>query len=296
MKSSSSGTPQRPASVRGGFTLIELLVVIAIIAILAGLLLPALTRAKLKATQATCLSNQRQLAVAFTLYCGDNADQILPMADYISGNIEEYAGGFWGGPGGPGFVGPSQSLWITQAQQQLTTANPYYIYAPNPSVFECPGDTRYGKHSLAAGWAYGSYSKTQNAGGEPYNSFWGCGDTYRTLSSIQSASSTFIMVEDAATQGRGYNLGTWVLQWALRTAANGHSQSFTGIDPPAMYHGDINTFGFADGHAEKHKWVDAAVINAGLQAADGGADAVTYSPGIDYEYLYDNYRFPGWAE
>ena len=63
-----------------------------------------------------------------------------------------------------------------------------------------------------------------------------------------------------------------------------------------MYHGDINTFGFADGHADKHKWVDGAVVNAGLQAANGGGGGVTYSPGVDYEYLYANYRFPGWAE
>ncbi len=271
-----------PTSSPHGFTLIELLVVIAIIAILAAMLLPALSKAKLKATGAACLSNNRQIALAFTMYANDSEDT-LPNRDLYEG------GGFWAfGAGNPApNLGGDTTTALKAVQDGLKQFNILYTYAPNVATYHCPGDTRTKLPSLAAGWAYDSYARTENTGGN-IDVNWGIGPTYKKLAQIRRPSMTMTFIEQA--DDNNYNRRTWVAIWNNTLPA-----SITLADAVAMYHGNVSSMSFADGHSELHKYRDERVIKAGLMAAAGQwslAFTANVTSGPDYQFILDHYLHP----
>jgi len=271
-----------------GFSLTELLVVIVIIAIMAALLVPALSKARQQTTAAACLGNQKQLASAFHLYAQDNSDRIVQMADYITGETVYPAGGFWGGPmPEPNWANARDAL--AAAQDGLRSSNALFFYCNKLDAYHCPGDPRTSRNPTTNGpngWAYDSYARTQNLGGEPYDDYWGAGATYTRMSAIFLPGATFSMFEDA--DWRGYNVGTWVVKWQGRAG-------FEWLAPPAIWHVNVCSIGFADGHGELHKWRNSAIVNAGRAAAQGHAESSWSGPtdGPDYRFVYDGYRFPG---
>jgi prepilin-type N-terminal cleavage/methylation domain-containing protein/prepilin-type processing-associated H-X9-DG protein len=259
-----------------GFTLIELLVVIAIIAILAAMLLPALSKAKTKAQGISCLSNLKQLQLGWLLYGDDHNDRLVFNA--LDPSSPGWVKGILNFDGAN--TDNTNTVYLTDPQYAKLA--PYT--ARTAGIYKCPADKSTVKISgkIHARVRSLSMSQAMNSPDDWLNGPHGRGlypagsrfAIFRKLSDIDRMGHTkaFVLIDEHPD---GINYGDFAVVY--RDASE--IQKTIIIDMPASTHNGAGGLSFADGHAEIHKWLDWRTKPAVIYSDSGWMTWTTTCPG-----------------
>jgi len=258
------------------FTLVELLVVIAIIAILASILLPALSRAKERAKAIFCLNNTKQLALGWQLY-----------ADDFEGRLAYNLGMTAGGPRTPLNWVNNVMTWDLGSDNTnpaaLTEASLGPFVSRATAIYRCPSDHALSAAQSAAGWggrnrSYSMNAMVGDAGDFSTNGFNVNNPEYTQffkITQIPQPTEIFVFLDEHPDSiNDGYFLERdYYSEWH---------------DLPATYHNNATAFSFADGHSSLHRWTQPATYRPPLPDAANLPIPVPASANSDLEWVLNH--------